>query len=129
MIKKPMLDAVVAVFNAHPELVAGLSHVNIDEHAIAFGIQEGLDAIVVHLIGLHGAAVVLVGTPSRDARRRLAVLCEHIGRAWSSEWWRMGRGRRGRGLRDPAIVRCCARNVRASGEEGGGWCPEPTRFV
>lgn len=84
MIKKPMLDAVVDVFNAHPELAAGLAHVNIDEHALAFGIQEGLDAVVVHLIGVHGADVVLVGTPSRDARRRLAVLCEHIGRAWDA---------------------------------------------
>ncbi len=82
MIKKPLLEAVVAVFNAHPELACSLSHINMDEHAIAFGIQEGLDAIVVHLIGVHAADVVFVGTPSRDARRRLAVLCEHIGRAW-----------------------------------------------
>lgn len=84
MIKKQLLDAVVGIFNAYPDLVAGLAHVNIDEPAIAFGIQEGLDAIVVHIIGVHGADVVLVGEPSREARRTLAVLCEHIGREWDA---------------------------------------------
>lgn len=81
--KKPLLDAVVAVLNSHPEHALALSHLNIDEHVIAFAAQEGLDAIVVHLVGVHRADVVIVGEPSRSARRKIALFCEHIGRAWN----------------------------------------------
>jgi hypothetical protein len=74
--------------NKSHDCLLSCPHVTLDAASFSVGLQEGVDAIVIHLLpdGTHD--VLLVNQPRPDAIRRMKDLCVHMTRAWGDVGWK-----------------------------------------
>lgn len=75
------------VYNPGHDCLLSCPHVTVTRELFSVGLQEGADAIVIHLLAEGGYDVLVVGTPSPDALRRLKELCIHLHRTWARAAW------------------------------------------
>lgn len=76
------LQAFVAALNAITAISVRLSDYIVDDEIIALVMQEGADAVVVHLLPDGSHHVTLVGSPSWKLRTDTNQICLSVVRHW-----------------------------------------------
>lgn len=78
-----LLDASLVVFNdkSHDGLLS-CPHLTLSADVLCIGLEEGTDAVVVHLLPSGDHDVLVVGTPQAGSLERLKRLCLRLDKAW-----------------------------------------------
>ena len=80
---RSLLEASLAVFNdkSHDGLLS-CPHMTLSADVLCVGLEEGTNAVVLHLLPSGEQDVLVVGEPHADTLRRLKQLCLRLDKAW-----------------------------------------------